>query len=64
MLKKGYLLGLVCLFLGAYNVYMLLTNTDILKAWYCLCLVAAITLATISLYNAERWENQKGDPPK
>ena len=43
-----------------YNIYMLLTNTNILRAWYCLCLIAAMALAAISFYNADRWQNQNG----
>ncbi len=59
--KQGQMLGCVCILIGGYNVYMLSTNTDILSAWYSLCLLAAAALAAISFYNAGRWEKKNGE---
>ena len=58
-IKKGYLLGLFCIALGAYNLNMLFVNTGIIIAWYCVCFVFSLALAAISFYHAERWKKQE-----
>ena len=56
--KWGHMLGFINLFICAYNVHMLLMNTDILRAWYSLCFMATAALAALSFYNANRWESK------